>query len=823
MSSFYTNVFMRGNKVYVRGYDKGIRVKYEVEYQPYVFVLDPKGSYKSIDGKNLTKIDFNDIYHGRDYLKNHEGIENSPIYGFTGAMWPYLYIYDTFKGDIDYDIKMTKIGILDIECASDEGFPDIYKADKKITAITIRCRGRNYVFGYEEFTTDDPNTFYIQCPNEANLLFQFLQCWKALDLDIITGWNTEWFDIPYLINRIRALGMQPNKLSPYGVITEHEVEIRGKKNIAYNILGIASLDYLQLYKKFSFSNHESYKLDYIASVEIGEKKIDYSEYGDLLELYKNDHQKFIEYNIHDTVLVDKLDDKLKLFEQIMALAYDAKVNYIDTLTTVRQWDVIIHNYLMDQNIVISPMKKNRFDGGLVGGYVKEPRIGLTNWVVSFDLNSLYPHLIMQYNISPETYVEKISIPSIDELLKKESDYVTKDAWAAAANGCVYRKDKQGFLPALMERMYDDRVKYKSMMLEAKKSYEQTKSIEDSKLIARYHNMQLAKKIQLNSAYGALGNQYFRWFSFDLAESITMSGQLSIRWIENKINSYMNKLLKTDNKDYVIASDTDSIYVDMSKLIPKSDEIEEIKIVEAIDKFCETKIQPYIDQCYQELADFMGASQQKMKMKRETIANKGIWRGKKMYILNAWNVEGVQYDKPKLKIQGIEAVRSSTPHVCREKIKEGLSIIMNGSRDELKKFVEDFRQEFLNLPFEDVAFPRGLNGMSDYRDNSSVYKKGTPIHVKGSLLFNSLLKKYNIKNIPPLVDGDKIKYAYLKVPNPLHDTVIASGDYLPKEFKLDAYIDRDMQFKKSFLDPITSITEIIGWDLEDRATLESFFS
>jgi DNA polymerase elongation subunit (family B) len=341
-------------------------------------------------------------------------------------------------------------------------------------------------------------------------------------------------------------------------------------------------------------------------------------------------------------------------------------------------------------------------------------------------------------------------------------------------------------------------------------------------------MQLAKKIQLNSAYGALGNQYFRWFNFNHAEAITTSGQLSIRWIEKKMNQFMNKLLKTVDVDYVVASDTDSIYVEMSEVVHavfggEDGGPDEPVIVDALDKFIEAKVQPFLDKCYQELADMMNAYQQKMKMKRETIANKGIWRGKKMYILNAWNVEGVQYDKPKLKMSGIEAVRSSTPHACRENIKKAFEIVMNGTQQELIKFVEEFRLKFMTMPFEDVAFPRGVKGLEKYRNESSIYIKGTPIHVKGALIFNNMLKIKGVKNIPPIQNGDKIRFAYLMMPNPVNDTVIATPDELPIEFKLDKYVDRETQFDKSFLEPIRSITSVIGWEAEEIATLEEFFS
>jgi len=820
MSKFYTHVHLRGNKIYVRGYDTGLRTKEVVEYSPYLFIPSKRGTFRTLDGQPVEQKIFPSIYEAKDFIKRYEDVENMQIYGLTN--FQYSYIFDNFKGDIDYDPSLVRIVTLDIECAADEGFPDIQRADKEITAITLRSRNRNYVFGCGEFTTDDPNTYYVKCETEQQLLSQFVKCWQALDIDIVTGWNIEFFDIPYLVNRLNALGFDSKKLSPWNLLEEKIVEFRGKENQSYTPVGISVLDYYQLYRKFTFGNQESYKLDYIASIEIGEKKIDYSEYGNLLELYKNNYQKFIEYNIYDCVLVDKLDDKLKFLEQVMAIAYDARVNYNDTMTTVRPWDVIIHNYLLEQGIVIPQFKKQPDPDSLVGGYVKDPRIGLTPWVVSFDLNSLYPHLIMQYNISPETFRGRLNrSPSIDELLDGVDVPNKLDGISYTANGCMYTKEFQGFLPALMEKMYNDRVVYKKKMLEAKQQYEKTKSKDDEKLIARYHNMQMAKKIQLNSAYGALGNQYFRWFNFNHAEAITTSGQLSIRWIEQKVNAFFNKLLKTKDQDYVIASDTDSIYVTFERLIPAgSNELEAVKL---IDQFCETKVQPYLDQCYQELADKMSAYQQKMQMKRETIANKGIWKAKKMYILNAWNIEGVQFDKPKLKIQGIEAVRSSTPHACREKLKDSFEIIMNKDKSTLDKFIAEFRDQFSELPFEDVAFPRGIKGMSKYRDSSTIYKKGTPIQVKGALLFNYMLQKHRVKNIPPITDGDKIKFAYLKVPNPINDTVIATADFLPQEFKLDKYIDRELQFDKSFMEPLRSITEVINWDIDNKSTLEDFFA
>lgn len=406
---FYTNVFQRGDKIYMRGFDKGLRINDVVHYKPYMFINKQNGKYKTLDGRAVAKLEFDSIREARDFIQKYEDVSNFEIFGFNN--FQYTYIYDTFKGDIDYDPLLVNIGTIDIECAADEGFPDIQKADKEITAITIRNRNKNFVFGCGDFTPLDGKTYYLKCKDEHELLQKFLNCWQALELDIVTGWNIEFFDIPYLVNRIRNLfnEKEAKKLSPYGILDEKTVEFRGKENQSFSPAGISVMDYYQLYRKFTFGNQESYKLDYIAQIELGEKKIDYSEYGNLLDLYKNNFQKFIEYNIHDCVLVERLDDKMKFLEQVMALAYDAKVNYNDTMTTVRPWDVIIHNYLLDQGIVIPQFKKQNDFDNLIGGYVKEPRLGLSKWVVSFDLTSLYPSLIQQYNISPEKMIDKKTV------------------------------------------------------------------------------------------------------------------------------------------------------------------------------------------------------------------------------------------------------------------------------------------------------------------------------------------------------------------------------------------------------------------------------
>ena len=835
MSYFYTNFHLFKNNVMLRGYKNGKAFQRNIPLKPYLFVdtKNQSAKYHTLAGDPVEKIDFDNVYEARDFLKQYQGTQDFNIYGLTNYI--YAYINDEFRGEIDYDPALVSVVSIDIEVAADEGFPDIYRADKPVTAISVRKNGKSVVLGCGKYTSKSKDVTYVECVDEKNLLGIFLNLMNHPDWtpDVITGWNVEGFDIPYLYNRINnLLGSESvKKLSPWRIVEEREI-VRGKSGTShkvYEIAGVTTLDYLELYKKFSFTNQESYRLDHIANIELGERKLDYSEYDSLLELYKQDYEKFIDYNLHDVVLVDRLEDKLGLIKQVFAIAYDAKVNYMDTMTTVRPWDIIIHNYLMSKMTVIPLAEKKSLDSPLVGGYVKDPKIGMHKWVVSFDLNSLYPHLIMQYNISPETYVGKNVVPTIDEILAGHTPDIP-DGVAIAANGCMYRKDHQGFLPELMQKMYDDRVLYKKKMIEAKQQYEKTPTYELEKQISRYHNLQFAKKIQLNSAYGALGNQYFRWFDLKHAEAITMSGQLAIRWIETRMNIFMNKMMKTKNKDYVIASDTDSIYVVMDDVVQAVFGSEtEVKTHEkmkeistGLDKFIESRVQTFIDIEYQKLADLMHAYQQKMKMKRESIANKGIWTAKKKYILNVWDSEGVQFSEAKLKMMGIEAVRSSTPGVCRDRIKKALDIIMNEDEASLIKFIEEFRLEFYEMSYDEVAFPRGCRGMADYRDRNTIYKKSTPIHVRGALLYNKLLTDKNITTVETIKDGDKIKFCYLKMPNPIRENVISTLGPLPKQFGLEKYIDYATQFEKSFLDPISIILKVIDWSHEKKNTIDSFW-
>ena len=857
MNNYYTNVAAIGNNILYRGVKEGRRVKLRIAYQPTLYLASKKNTgFKSLDGQSLEPMKFDNIRDARDFVKNYDEVENFKIYGNNA--YAYAFIAEENKGMVEWDINELSIAMIDIEVGSENGFPDPYLANEPITAICIRyLSGEILVWGCGDYDREkDKNNAgeinYIKCNDEYDLCKKFLKYWTENCPDVISGWNIKFFDIPYIVNRFTKLFGEDEvrTLSPWNFINSRKAIVMNRELTAYEFVGVATLDYLELYRWYAPAgkSQESYRLDHIASVELGENKLSYDEFDNLHSLYRLDFQKFIEYNIKDVDLVFKLEDKLKLIELGLTLAYDTKCNYEDIFAQTRMWDALIYNYLLEKNIIVPPKETKHKNAAFEGAYVKEPQTGLHNWVASFDLNSLYPHLMMQYNISPETLVEvnEYTQPmrdiimrgvSVDKMLDQEVNLNEMEGVTLTPNGQFFRTDKQGFLPKMLEEMYVDRSKFKKMMLAAKQEKQNEtdpkKKYEIEKRIARYNNLQLAKKVSLNSAYGALGSQYFRFYDLRMALGVTTAGQLSIRWIERKLNTYLNTLLKSNGKDYVIASDTDSIYLNLGPLVDKvygtgeessvSPHIDKQKVIDFMDRVCEDKIQPYIDASYQELATYVHAYSQKMQMKREALADKGIWTAKKRYILNVYNNEGVAYKEPDLKVMGLEMVKSSTPAVVRDKMKESIELMVRGTEEDIHNFISNFREEFKKLPPEDISFPRGMNGLKEYADSVTLYKKGTPIHVKGAILYNHNLKALGLeKKYPRIQEGEKIKFSYLKQPNPFKDSVISYPTRLPPEFGLHDYVDYDLQFDKTFLDPVKVILDCMGWTTEKTFSLESFF-
>ena len=828
--NFYTNVAPWGNHILVREYKNGERVNRKVKYSPTLYVpVQKETEWKTLDGKYATPYKFDSIKEAKAFIEQYK---QQPHLVFGLDRFAYTYLSDTYPNTVNWDSDKILTVTIDIETRADNGFPDPEKAEEEMLAITIKNQTTKkiIVWGLGEFKNDRDDVTYINCSNENELLANFMNFWTKHYPDVVTGWNTDFFDIPYLINRVtKVLGEDRAKeFSPWGLISSRKVYNHGREQQVYDITGVANLDYLQLYRKFTYTNQESYALNHIAFVELGQKKNE-NPYETFQDWYTKDYQSFLEYNIVDVELVDRLEDKMKLWELCLTMAYEAKVNYEDVFGQVKYWDVLIHNYLKNKKIVIPQKSSQSKSDKYEGAYVKEPQVGQHKWVMSFDLNSLYPHLIMQYNMSPETLVTGDYLKLADDKtyvneMLREIDLDIPEKTTLTPNGALYRTDKLGFLPEMMQDIYNDRTVYKKKMLKAKQDYEDTKDSKYLKYISRYNNIQMARKISLNSAYGAIGNQYFRYYDLAIAEGITTAGQLSIRWIEKKINQYLNKLLNTD-KDYVIASDTDSIYVTFDELIQK---VNPKNPIDFLDTIAKEKIEPFIDKSYKQLADYVHAYDQKMFMKREVIADKGIWTAKKRYILNAWDVEGVRYHEPQLKIMGIEAVKSSTPAPCREKIKQALKIIMSGDEKELNDFLIEFRKEFEDLPPEEIAYPRSVNGVRKFYSDSSIYRKGTPMHIKGSLVYNHMIRQRKLtKKYTLIQDGDKVKYLELRQPNPLGCNVITFPSKLPKELDILKYVDYDSQYEKSFIDPLSFITNNIGWKIDrsfgTQTTLEDFFN
>lgn len=836
MRGFYTSVHRMGGNILFRGYkENGERVHERVKFKPTLFVQSkkPTTSWKALDGTSVEPVELDSMSEAKEFMETYKDVNNFKVYGNTNYVAQF--IADNFPGEIKFNLQHIAVGNIDIEVKSDEGFPLPEQARHEIISIAYKNSKSSiyHIWGLKHYDVEKATGIpegclvrYVRCDNESDLLMKFLTYWENAYPDVITGWNVRLFDIPYMVNRIsKVLGEDwAKKLSPWGVINHRQVNVKGKSLDAYEIYGVSQLDYLDLFQKFGYvyGTQESYRLDHIAHVILGERKLSYEEHGTLHGLYENDFQKFIDYNVRDVILVDMIEKQTALLELALIIAYKGGVNYNDTLGTTAIWDSIIYRYCNERNIAIPPSSdKHRPD--YPGGYVKDPVVGKHNWVVSFDLNSLYPMTIVQYNMSPETLVSNapFGMPNDVDFYLKGIDLpqeVRDLNVAVAANGSMYRKDKQGILPTIIEGYYAERKATKKKMLGVKQKYEETKDAALKKESAQLDNTQMAIKILLNSLYGALGNQYFRYFDIRIAEGITTSGQLSIRWAEKAMNAAMNKILNTTSIDYVLYMDTDSLYLAMADLVAKINPSDPVAF---LDKACEQKFEKILEVSYAELFEQMNAFKNTMAMKREVIADAGIWTAKKRYILNVINSEGVQYAEPKLKIMGIEAVKSSTPQVVRNKFKQAYRIMLSGTELELQEFVGNFYDEFKSLDPENVSFPRGVSEIDKWLDRSTVYKKGVPIHVRGAIVYNYTIKALNLRE-EPLKDGSKVKFCYLTVPNPVRENVIAFPNFLPKELGLHQYIDYNLQFEKTFKEPLKLVSDAIKWNLEKINTLEDFF-
>jgi len=835
--SFYTSVSRYGNNLLYRGYnDNGKRIEKKVWFKPTLWLGTQKETdWQSLDGTPVRPINFESMRDAKDFISTYKDVEQHTIYGMQNYIFQYL--NDRFPGKIKFDPRVINVNTIDIEVASDDGFPEPEVAEKPIISIAMHSTFDNVwrIYGLGDYDSSKSylhesrpgcNIQYVKCKDELDLIERFLRQWSKEEYcpDVVTGWYIRFFDIPYLVNRIsRVLGEDKAKLlSPWKMVDRRTVSFKGgRTSEAFDLKGIQILDYQDLFLKFghAYGPQESYKLDHIAYTVLGERKLSYEEYGNLNNLFRENHQLFIDYNLKDIDLVERIDSEMGLLELVYTMAYKAGVNYSDTLGTTAIWDSIIHRFLYEKKTVVLP-NEAKYKAPYPGGYVKEPKPGMYDWVVSFDLNSLYPNLIVQYNMSPETLRnEPGHMSSVDHYLNTEKK--VKSNCAIAANGAAFIKEKKGILPTIIELYYDERKIVKKSMLKNKQEYEKTKNDLLKVEIQKARNNEQAIKYLLNSLYGALGNQYFRYFELKMAEAITLSGQLAIRWAEKALNEKMNEILETKDKNYVIAIDTDSVYLNFGPMVKKFDPKDPVKF---LDKACADFFQKTINDAYERLHIKQNCLVNRMWMEREVIADRGIWTAKKRYILNVHNSEGVQYAEPELKMMGIEAIKSSTPQICRDKFKEAFKIMLTGDEEATQAFIAKFKSEFKSKPPHELAAPRGVTEITKYVDRTTVYKKGTPINSRAAIVYNNAIKDAGLeKKYELITPGSKMKYVYLRKPNPVKENVIAFPNFLPEELKLHKYIDYEKQFEKTFLDPLNLILHAIGWTAEEASSLEDFFT
>jgi DNA polymerase elongation subunit (family B) len=849
MHSFYTNVEVIGNTVHVREIINGSPNYRKIKYKPTLYVPAGKPTqFKTLSGNFLQPVDFEDISTAREWVQEFNQVDNFEFYGMN--RFHYAALSDLFPIEhIEYDFNLLTTLFLDIETEAEHGFPNASNPKERVNLITIEDykTQKYYVFGLEQaYTPKNASVEYRQFSNEKDLLLAFLVKWKELNPDIVTGWWVTGFDIPYLINRIDSLfeeGFARKYLSPYGKIRPTTFNFRGgMKDIpTFAIMGVAILDYQRIYAKFIPDSREDYKLDTICEVELKVGKLNHDEYETFADFYRNDWTKFVDYNIRDVSLVHQLEEKLSLIQLVLQVAYDGHCNYEDVLSQVRVWDCKIYNKLKLDGIQIPQLhpvsKKEKYKGA----YVKIPKPGRYKWIISYDVASLYPNIIRTLNIGTETKMRKITKITEDVLLKNGLEFTAAlrcavdNVWTLAANGVCYSKDVQSFYSKLIEEMFNNRKFYQAEKSRLNKESVELEKIEGSSvkvrelksLAQRFHIKQYAVKIQMNSLYGAIGNEFFRFYDIDNAEAVTITGQFIIKQIGTVLNNYLNKIFGTMNYDYIVYQDTDSCYISLDKLVADKT-LSDDEAIKLLKKASEKNIEPLIDKILDEIiTEYLNGVPGALSMKREVIAKSAIWTGKKRYMLWVLDDEDdskVSAANPKLKANGVETKKSGIPKFCRERMAESIKLLFTSddNNDTINKIVEVKKEFYSKIPNE-ISMPKSCNGLEKFGSDKSIFIKGTPQHVRGALMYNHLLSKGKLdKKYQKIKSGDKIRVLNLKLPNPSKQSVISFPGKLPIELGLDKYIDYELQFRKAFLEPLELILKAIKWTSEKKSSLTKFF-
>ena len=845
---FYTNVFTIKNNLYHYFIEDNRRRIEKVQFKPFLAIsTDKESEYKDIYGDSLGRIDFDSMIEM--FLWKKENRNSVDLY--NDVQPPYQFISQTYPGVIDFDFTKLKVFNIDIEVDSLEGFPYPDKAKFPIVSITIQNFYKNqfYVFGLQPYKAKKDNIVYYHMEDEESLLSGFIDFFRKERPDILTGWYTEGFDIPYLINRAKNILKKGKylELSPVRLIRGYSVS---ETVSSYHIVGVQHLDYQNLYKKYQMNPRENYTLDHVCEVELGEKKLEYkNEYDNLGGLYRKNHELFIDYNIKDVELVGFLNNKLKYIELLLRIAFLTKSNFEDCLGSVKVWENYMYNTLLEDNILVPP-NKHSLKIDFPGGYVKSPNAGMHKWIVVWDITSSYPHQIISYNLSPETIINYDDLPEeLQELRKKHpveplvednskeqpnsffenvdnlkeiAPILKKYNVTMATNGEFFSKEKFGIVPKLIANVFGTRVQKKG---EAKVLYNEINKLKKKESseeeiekkqneFAEADGIQYALKILMNSFYGVFSNEYFRFFDIRIASAVTCNGQIAIKGPAE----YLTRKIPLVSIEY---TDTDSLFISTEKVLNKrfKDEVSLEEKRDFVKKFNNKALMPLVVEYYQKLTDRLNCYKNTFEMDFEVISDKTIFIAKKKYVMNLVYKDGYDLEKSSLKKKGLEIVRTSTPKVVRGKLEELVKLILKTENNEdCLNFIDEFKKEFIKLPFIEIAFPRGVKGLKKYKNA----KKSVPIHVRASLTYNKALKKLKLKKYQEIQEGEKIKFSYIKVPNHFGENVIACLNKMPDEIFNNIEIDYDLQFFKTFLKPVQIIFDVLEWQSKRIAKLDSFF-
>lgn len=902
MQEFYVAIETIGDTLYERYIDhNGQERERKVKYEPTLFshvVEGTKTKYFDIYGKPCKANSFPSMKDARDWMRRMEdiGLEAMGMDDFKLA-----YISDTYGSEIVYNKSHIRIANFDIEVTA-EGFPEPMHARFPIDAIThydsiddkfyvfdlldsmygsvskwdIKLAAKLEADGGDEVPQDIlDRVVYMPFESESEMLVEYLNLWEEKRPSICTGWNVEGFDIPYLVNRIKnTIGDRfVRRFSPLGKVNSKVItNMYGDKEI-FTIMGVTVLDYLDLYKKFSFTNQPNYKLDYIAQYETKRGKLKYN--GPINKLRETNHQRYISYNIMDVESVMGIDRKRGFIDLALSMSYYAKMPFSGVMSPIKTWDAIIFNSLKAQHKII-PQGRSHSKQSFPGAFVIEPEPRAFRHIMSFDLTSLYPSIIRQVNISPETIVGQFKLHPMADYINKTAPRPS-DEYSCSPNGWMYRKEGEGVIPTEIAKVFFQRKEWKGKMKPAERNRELVKKVlysekfgdvdtfndinvykdfDDSlkeslnnmtkscleRLVLECDNMimladtnQLNRKILINSLYGALGNIYFRYYDLRNATAITLFGQLALQWIQRKVNEYLDSVCGTSGHQYVIAGDTDSIYVCVDNVIDKVGE-DKFKTtdqkVEFLNQFGKKKMEPHIDKSYIELQEYMNNPNHLMLMDREAISCPplgskgcgGFWKAKKRYALNVYDMEDTRFSKPKLKIMGMETQQSSTPVAVQDALEESIRRMLQEGEESLQEYYKEFEQEYRKLSYLDIAEVKTANNIGQYDDGKGFPASKCPFHVRGALAYRRSTKGY--PDVPPIQEGDKVMTLPLKDGNPFNDRCISwtSGTELPVEIRdqVLAWLDYQKMFDKTYVKPLTGMSQAAGMNYEKIASLFDMF-